>query len=196
MPKGVKYVGTDYVEKLHLPGKVSSWEGKDVSDALNINLGSDLYAFLNKYIAYQYTSRGGRSLMLTVLDAANFHFPNVCLTMSGFDIKELNKVSFDAAGRKVPATLLYADKQSRNQTYLIVYWIVIDKKIVPNWVEQKLKQLYFSLFNVERVGLMVRLDIPIGRNGVKSGLQLAEEFVSELSAAIPRNDADYLFGEL
>lgn len=196
LPKGTKYVGTNFISQLELPYIMTDWQGKDVSSNLNINLGADVYDFLSEILAYQYVKKDGKSLLFILLDAGNFHYPNVCLNMSGFQVRELDKTELHASGRTFKAHTIYSEKVRGNKKYLTLYWIVIDKEPVPNWVEQKVKQLYFSLFNKKRVGLMARLDIPIKEDNIEDGITLAKRFVSDLSQKLPPEQADYIFGEI
>jgi len=194
IPKGTRYRGSNFISQLELPHVMTDWNGKDVSSTLSINLGDDVYSFLGEFTAYQYAQKNGRSLIFIILDAGNFHFPNRCLTLSGFEVRELEKTVFNASGRTFKAHTIYSEKARKNEKFLTLYWIVIDKKPVPNWVEQKVKQLYYSLFNMKRVGLMVRIDVPIEDGNINDGLILVQQFISDLSQEFSTEQADYIFG--
>ncbi len=195
LPKGIKYRGTNFISQLKLPPVITDWYGEDVSSKININSKDEVYNFLGDFLAYQYVNKDKASLLFILLDAGNFHYPNRCLNLSGYEVKELNKTPLYAAGRTLNAYTLHAKKTS-GEEYLILYWIVIDKRPIPNWVEQKVKQLYFSLFNKKRVGLMARIDIPIQRGNFADGLILAKQFIGDLSQKLPPEQADYIFGEI
>ena len=134
----------------------------------------------------------GENLLLLILDAGNFHYPKVCFTASGFKVRELKDTEFYILNQKVNAHTVYTEKN--NEKFLVIYWISINKNIAPHWMEQKLKQLYFSLFNKKRVGLMVRLDIPIKGNNIDDAISLSREFINNLSQTLPSEHADYIFG--
>ncbi|OQX79320.1 MAG: EpsI family protein [Candidatus Omnitrophica bacterium 4484_70.1] len=185
-----KYVSPDIIPQLKIPYKISDWRGKDVAEELN--LLDNRYNFISDIFARVYINFYGESLLLLILDAGNFHHPKVCFGSSGFKIKELNDTEFNFSNHKFKAHTLYTEKN--NESFLIIYWICIDKKIV-DWTEQKIKQLFFSLFNKEKVGLMIRLDIPTKENDIEDHLKLAKEFIKHLSQNIPSEQADYLFGE-
>lgn len=191
-----KYRGTDFLSHLPIPAASGEWDGKDVSDKLNINYDKFNYSFLNNAVAYNYTNKSENSLLLILLDAGDFHYPNVCLTSAGYQVRDLPKTQLNASGRLINAHTVYTKNSRDGRNYLVLYWIVIDKKFIPNWVEQKIKQLYFSLFNKKGVGIMVRLDIPIKKDGTDQGISLARKFVQDLSRNIPSDYADYLFGEI
>jgi len=191
----IRYVGTNFVSQLKMPLIIKDWKGEDVSTKLNINYNDDRYNFLGKARAYEYSNKNGRKLFFIILDAGNFHYPNICFTSSGFKIRELKKTEFNnTKGYTFKSHTLYTEKGQEN--LLVFYWISIDKKIVPEWAEQKLKQLYFSLFNKKRVGLMIRIDIPIKKNDIEDGLSLAKQFIDDLIQTIPPEQAEYIFGQL
>jgi len=188
-----KYVGTDFISQLEIPNLLSGWQGKDITDKLNINLEDTRFGFISQIVAYEYVNASGENLLFIVLDAGNFHHPNVCFTSSGFEIRELGDTEFRISGRTFKAHTLYTERGT--ESYLSFYWISIDKKIVHKWIEQKIKQLYFSLFNKKRVGLMVRLDIPTRGENIEDARTLAKQFVRDLSQALQEEHADYIFGK-
>lgn len=194
LPRGMKYEGTKFISGLNLPLTIADWQGKDV-DA-GTSKGDDRYNFIGEMLTRQYANKSGGSLLLLVLDARDFHYPNVCFRSSGFDVKELAKTEFNAAGRIFKADTIYTERTAKNDQYLIIYWIVIDKKQIPNWVEQKSKQLFFSLFNKKSTGLLIRLDVPIIGNNTEAGFSLAKQFIKDMSVVLPAEKADYLFGEI
>jgi hypothetical protein len=79
-----------------------------------------------------------------------------------------------------------------------VQWISFADHIVVSrsrdWIEQKIKQLYFSLFNRQRVGLMVRIDIPTTKDSIKEDIALANQFINELRSNLKKVQAGYIFG--
>ncbi len=83
--------------------------------------------------------------------------------------------------------------QKNTEGFLLIYWICIDKGIV-DWTKQKIKELYFSLFNKNRVGFMIRLAIPSTEDTLEDALTLAQEFVRDLYRGLTPKDADYIFG--
>lgn len=192
LPKA-RYIGTNFISQLEIPLMMGNWRGKDVSAKLNIDYSDDRYNFLGKALAYEYSDIYGRKLLFIILDAGNFHYPNICFTSSGFKIMELKKTEFNIADHTLKSYTLYTEKGQEN--FLVFYWISIDKKIVQEWIEQKAKQLYFSLFNRKRIGLMIRIDIPIKKDNIEDGLSLAHQFINDLIQAIPSDQAEYIFGK-
>lgn len=189
LPK-VKYKSPQILPKLEIPYKMPGWLGKNMAN--EINPEDKRYNFIGDVFARAYLNKYGESLLFLILDAGNFHNPKVCFGGSGFKIRELPKLELKILNRSLKANVLYAQKGQEG--LLLVYWICIDKKTV-DWTEQKIKQLWYSLFNKEKVGLMVRLDIPVYAENLDSSLKLAREFISDISSKIPSEQADYIFGK-
>ncbi|RJO61504.1 EpsI family protein [candidate division WS5 bacterium] len=187
-----KYKGTGFVLKLNVPTTLSDWIGEDVSKELNINPTQEVFNFISDAIAYQYTNNQREKLLFIILDAGNFHHPKVCFTSAGYKIKELEDKEFKVMDHTFKTHALFTERGKEN--FLSFYWIVVDKNVVHEWIEQKLKQLYFSLFNKKRVGLMVRIDIPTTENNIKNAMNIAEDFITKMSAAFPKEDKEYIFG--
>jgi EpsI family protein len=187
-----KYIGTNFISNLNIPFEFSEWMGKDVTSYLNINTEETQFNFINDALARNFVSMNGQPLIFIVLDAGNFHHPKNCFTSAGYKIKELNDTEFHTLNRTFKTHTLYTERAG--ESFLSFYWIVIDKKIVHQWVEQKLKQLYFSMFNKKRVGLMIRIDIPTREDNIESATILAKQFINDLGQIIPPENADYMFG--
>lgn len=190
-----KYEGTTFISGLDLPQKIADWQGKDVDTGAS--KGDDRYNYIGEILAREYINKNtGNGLLLLILNARDFHYPNICFRSSGFDVKELEKTEFHASGRTFKANTIFTERVAKNEKYLIIYWIVIDKKPVPNWVEQKVKQLFFSLFNKKSTGLLIRLDVPIINNNTENSFLSAKQFINDLSAVLPEEKADYILGKV
>ena len=191
VPKA-KYVGTNFIPELNIPFTFSTWQGKDVSQSLNINAANTNFNFINNGLAYSYVNHSGQNLLFIVLDAGNFHHPKVCFTGAGYKIRELPDSDFHIPSRNLKAHTLYTEKE--NASFLSLYWIVIDKNLAHDWIEQKFKQFYYSLFNKQRIGLMIRIDIPVTEDTIKAASMTAKQFIGDLSVALKPKDADYILG--
>ncbi len=189
-----KYTGTNFISHLEIPYHISGLVGQDVKEALDLNTEDEKYGFISEALAYEYTNYEGNKLIFIILNAADFHHPNVCLTGAGFKIKELRDTEFNISGRSFRAHTLYSKKGE--ESFLSLYWISIDKKIANEWIEQKVKQLYFSMFNRKRIGLMIRIDIPVKDENIDTALTLARQFVSALESSLPPEKAEYIFGKI
>lgn len=189
LPK-VKYKSPQILSKLEIPYKMPGWRGKDIAN--EINPQDKRYNFIGDVFSRVYFNRYGENLLFLILDAGNFHNPKVCFGSSGSTVKELPDLQLKALNSEFKAHVLYTQKG--NDGLLLVYWICIDKKPV-DWTEQKIKQLWYSMFNKEKAGLMVRLDIPAREETLDSSLKLAKEFISDISSVIPQDQAEYIFGK-
>lgn len=188
----VKYTGTNFLSSISIPSSLPEWKGANITPDLLVNKGDDKYNFISETIAYQYVNREEKKLIFIVLDAANFHHPKVCFTNSGFKTRDLPDAVFHVSNRLIKAHSLLTENGS--DTFLSFYWICIDKKITYQWIEQKMKQIFFSLFNKKRVGLMVRVDIPLKENNIEGTVNLAQQFIDELFVSMPPVQAEYIFG--
>jgi len=188
-----KYMGKAVTAKImdSIPLNAGSWSGKDVGD-MGDDLEDDVYNFLSRVFARYYVNAAdiNEKAFLIVLDAGNFHYPKVCFEGAGFASEELPGRELDLPGGKVKAHIMLNEK--KDEKLLSIYWICIDKKIVPTWAGQKLKQLYYSLFNKERVGLMVRVDIHM--DDMEESIKIGEKFLGSIYEAIPSESRDYIFG--
>ena len=192
MPQA-EYKGSGYISKLKVPDSFSGWTGRDVRKEVGLgNLDSATYNFVSGAIANQYINPNKGSLLFIILDAGNFHHPKVCFTGAGFEIKDLPDIELRIGNRTLIAHALYTTKNRTNT--LSLYWIVIDKNIAHEWIEQKAKQLLFSLFGKQRVGLMVRVDIPATEDTIDEAMVLAKEFINDLSMNLQSEDVDYILG--
>ena len=187
-----QYVGTGFISKLNLPLSINNWDGRDMTNTLNLDFDKSWNKFISEVMIYEYINKAGNRLNFILLDAGNFHHPNVCFTASGYEITELKDTEFNIAGRSFTAHTLFTQKE--NESNLSFYWIIIDKEIVHSWITQKIKQLYFSLFNRERVGLMVRIDIPLTGDNTDEAILLAKEFINDISQNMQPKNVDYIFG--
>lgn len=189
LPK-TKYHSPDILSKLNIPVNFYYWSSQDISNTLNPN---DLrYNFISRFFAREYTNKYRQKLSFLILDAGNFHNPKICFGSSGFKITDLPVQEIKINNRILKTHAAFYEKPG--ESYVIVYWICINKKTV-DWAQQKLLQLTYSLFNKEKTGLMVRLDIPATAQTTDNALKLAKEFITQIAQEIPQEQADYLFGK-
>jgi len=188
LPKA-EYKSPDIMSRLDIPLRLANWQGEDISGQLNLD---DMrYNFINKVFAREYKKPNGENLMFIILDAGNFHNPKVCFQSSGYKIKDLTETQFNVKGRAIRAHTVYFERDAEG--LLVIYWMCINKKIV-DWNQQKIIQLWYSLFNKEKTGLMARLDIPASGSSLDRCVSLAKEFISDVSSAMPQEQLEYLFG--
>jgi len=188
-----KYKSTDTLSKINIPVAMTGWQSMDVSGSMKSKMeDQEVYNFVGDVFARVYGNFLGERLLLLVLDAGNFHNPKVCYGSSGYKITELDDIELTAGGKTFKAHALSMDKGGEGLT--MVYWICIDKKIV-GWTEQKFIELWSSIFQKKKAGLMVRLDIPTRKGGTDTALRLAKDFVKDLSRSLTPEQSEYLFGK-
>ena len=185
-----KYTSPDILGKLNVPYSLRNWRSEDASNTIK-QQKDDKYNFISDIFARIYGTRYGDSLLFIILDAGNFHHPKVCFGSSGYKIKELEETQFTVPKGQFKAKTLLALKGDTG--YVLVYWMVINKKKV-NWTEQKIKQLWFSLLNRDREGLMMRLDIPVTDSNPKAAISIAQRFIADISREMSTEDQEHVFG--
>jgi EpsI family protein len=186
-----RYESPDIFSLVSIPERLPEWVSKDVSGELNTK--DDRYRFISDIFARNYFNTLGReSLLFMMLDAGNFHNPKVCFGASGFKVEDLGMLELDAQGKMFQAYAVYAGKDGEGT--LIIYWITINQSIV-NWTEQKLQQFWYSILNKQKIGLMIRVDIPTKEDRIESSLLMARRFVRTLAAELPEEEFNYIFGK-
>ncbi len=191
LPKA-KYVGTGFISTLNIPKSISDWEAKDITKEIGLNVNISKYDFVSEALAYRYVNKEGKSIIFIILDAANFHHPKACFTGAGYKINDLKDKDFNFSDHTIKTHNLFTTRGKESS--LSFYWIVIDRNIAHEWIEQKYKQLVFSLFGKKRVGLMIRVDIPAEEKEIEGATILAEQFMLDLRRSIPSDQVDYIFG--
>jgi len=184
-----KYSGTDILSQLKIPYRLDTWQGADVEQGLDLE--DKKYNFISQTIEREYINAAGKNLSLSIMNADNFHNPKVCSNAAGFKVKELNDVELKVANRTIRTNAIYA--QSGDEGYLLIYWMCINKDIV-DWTEQKIKQLWYSLFNENKIGLMIRLDVPTDEDNIDDAHILANDFITALCNTLNQDDLDYIIG--
>ena len=185
-----KYEGTNILDNLNIPKSFPGWRSYDISKELDLK--DERYNFISDAFARVYLNRKGEAILLLVLDAGNFHNPKVCYTSTGFNVQELEKVRFDLSSTSVDANALYMERQESGMALL--YWLIIDKKPVT-WTQQKVLELWSSLFNKKKTGLMVRMEIPLNKGRTQEeALALSREFIQSLNQSLTTEQKSYLFG--
>ena len=189
LPRSV-YKSPEILSSISIPSEMDHWKSRDVSAQLNLN--DRRYNFIGGFVARQYVSDLGESLLFLVIDAINFHHPRGCFDSSGFLVHRLDDLSLKAAGKQWTAQAYFMEKGSAS--VVVVYWVCVDKKAV-NWAEQRLQQLYYSLLGNKKAGFLLRLDIPARKERTDLALATAKDFIQSIGSGIPPEQAAYLFGE-
>ncbi len=184
-----KYQSPQILSKISIPFETETWQSRNISGKLNLK--DRRYNFLGSFIARQYASDLGESLLFLVVDAINFHHPRGCFDSSGFLVHSMGDLTLEAGNRKWKAQAYFMEKG--RESVVVVYWICIDKKVV-NWAEQRVDQIYYSLFGQKKTGFLLRLDIRAKKERVDLALITAKDFIRNIGSKIPPEQADYFFG--
>jgi len=184
-----KYTSPDVLSTFKIPARMKYWQSRDVSDRLDIR--DKRYAFVSKILVRQYVNDLGESLLFMVLDAGNFHHPKVCFSASGFSPMPQPDIQTDIRGKKINVKSIYMQK--KDASVLVVYWITINGRPV-NWTSQKFAEFYYSLIGKQKTSFMGRMDIPVHNGNIAASVELAKEFIKDLSGEITETEASLLFG--
>lgn len=184
-----KYQGEEILKKINIPWRMSGWQSRNI--AYQLKTGDDRYNFIGDIFARMYANRYGEKLLFLVLDAGNFHNPKVCYGGSGFGIEDLNSTKIETKFSTIEAQTLFAKKEKSGT--LIIYWLCINKKLA-SWSEQKTIELWNTLLNKKKTGLMVRVEVPTDKDHLNESIRLAQEFFVSIANSINKEDAEFIFG--
>ena len=185
-----QYVSPNILPTLHIPMEFAGWKAKDISKELN---RQETYSFISNIFARIYRNAQGQELLLLILDAGNFHNPKVCYGASGYINTDLPDTALNTPNKQFSATTVFLKKGQTN--LVILYWLCINKKLV-SWTGQKMQELFYSLLNKQKTGLMVRIDVPISKEeGKAQAAQFAHQFVKDLSQQLSPQELEYIFGK-
>ena len=156
-----------------------------------LNLNDLRFNFISEVVAKEFRSDLGERVLMLLIDAGNFHHPKVCFGGSGYTVHSVEDIEAKTPFGTMKAKALFMEKG--RDSSLVVYWICINGKVV-DWTRQKIDELWYTVFNKEKIGLMGRLDIPCRRETVGKASETARDLIKSLSHAMPAEDAVYLFG--
>ncbi|MCG8430629.1 MAG: EpsI family protein [Candidatus Omnitrophica bacterium] len=185
-----EYAGVNILKELRIPHAFAGWRSQDASWQLDMQ--DDRYNFITDAFLRLYQNRQGDQIMFLILDAGNFHNPKVCYTSSGFSVQELEDVESKTRHNTFKAQALYLEKEPDALTML--YWLCIDRKMV-DWTGQKMIELWSSLMNRKKAGLMVRLEIHAGIKTREECIALGQDFIRTLQNYLTTEEKEYLFGK-
>ncbi|HPS20790.1 MAG TPA: exosortase-associated EpsI family protein [Candidatus Omnitrophota bacterium] len=193
-----KYEGKEVVLSVmqNVPDIFGRWRGRNVDSGVNDE--NPIYNFISKISSKFYYDLylPERGVMFTLLDAGNFHYPKICMRGGGKETTDFAPRTINVGGKEITVQMVLAeDPKDKKSGNLTVYWISIDKKPVKEWIQHKLHQLVYSLFNRKSVGLMVRADIRCTRDNVDDGVKYVEKFFNDLYKDLPQDSREYIFGK-
>ena len=165
-----------------------------------VTVSPDIQAELDKIysqtVTRTYINSRGERIMLAVAYGGDqsrttqVHKPEVCYPMQGFQISELVNGMLDTGAGSIPIMRLVAMQGPRVEP--ITYWIAVGDTVVRGALEQNLARLKYGLTGTVPEGILVRVS-NISRDAAKS-YALQEQFVSQMLAAMPKDEAARLIG--
>jgi EpsI family protein len=185
-----QYTSLNILNEIKIPESFADWRSIDVSDKLNLN--DQRYNFISEIFARLYQNRRGDQILFLILDAGNFHNPKVCFDAAGFLVREKDSAEFITQNNSFKANALHMD--SEKSVITMYYWLCLDKKVV-GWAGQKVIELWASLINKKKAGLMVRLEVPARGKTEKQCFDFAQSFLKDLDDNLTNKQREYLFGK-
>jgi len=175
-----------------IPDAFGRWRGRNID--VEIDREQPVYNFLSKALSKFYYDLylPDKGVFFVLLDAGNFHYPKICMMGGGMKTTDLPQRTIDVQGNKIPLYLILAEGEQ--STSLITYWICIDKHLVTRWSEQKIRQLFYTMFNKKSTGFMIRADIICPDGDIDKGVQYVEKFFNDMYKDLPDETREYLFG--
>jgi EpsI family protein len=154
--------------------------------------------FLNDVLFRTYQRGDGKILMLAIAYGAdqkqNFsiHVPEGCYRAAGSDVTSIGVVNdADIPGLELKR-LLIKDKE---KTEPMQYWIILNGKVITSHFERKLKQIYYSLFNVNAGGVLVRVSSFSSDKDFQNDYDIQRSFINDLYKTVNPELRHLLFGE-
>ncbi|MBC8414332.1 MAG: exosortase-associated EpsI family protein [Nitrospira sp.] len=187
-----EYSGNTYIPRNKIPSSFADWRGKDMSHALFLDISNvDALAYTRSF-AYEYVNSSGQEIILVISHAGSYHYPKVCLSESGYVMHDLEDEEIVMHNRKLKTSVIYTENYGDD--FISLYWVTMNKEVIINWTDIKLKQLYYSIFDKDLVGFIVRVDVPADRSDIVESIAIAKQFITELNTSINNEFSDYILG--
>lgn len=188
--KNQTYQAAGIFQKLDLPRQIDGWNGQEVKQ--DLQLGQGLFSYIGAYQMLKYKHQDGRIIFVTLMDAGNFHHPKLCFKGSGYVAQEHANTLLNLQHKTMSVETTFFKKPRENT--LVIYWLTVNQHHV-NWTEQKAWDLLFRLLGKKREGLIVRIDVLTGSQGVNQSIEAVKDFTRSLSEHVDENTRLYLFGD-
>jgi EpsI family protein len=153
--------------------------------------------FLNDVLFRTYKREDGKTIMLAIAYGAdqkqNFsiHVPEGCYRAAGSDVTSIGVVNDADIPNLELKRLLVKDKE---KTEPMQYWIVLNGKVITNHFERKIKQIYYSLFNVQAGGVLVRVSSLSNDKDFQNDYEIQRSFINALYKSLNPELRRLLFG--
>ncbi|OHE59531.1 MAG: EpsI family protein [Thermodesulfovibrio sp. RBG_19FT_COMBO_42_12] len=176
-----------------IPEEVGGWQMIDEQTSM----GTSASEFLNDVLFRTYKREDGKTIILAIAYGAdqkqNFsiHVPEGCYRAAGSDVTSIGVVNdADIPGLELKR-LLIRDKE---KTEPMQYWIVLNGRVITSHFERKIKQVYYSLFNVQAGGVLVRVSSLSNDKEFQKDYEIQRSFINELYKTVDPELKNLLFG--
>jgi EpsI family protein len=160
-------------------------------------MGKSSSEFLNDVLFRTYQRRDGKAIMLAIAYGADqkqsfsIHVPEGCYRAAGSDVTSIGVVNdADIPGLELKR-LLIRDKE---KTEPMQYWIVLNGRIITSHFERKIKQVYYSLFNVQAGGVLVRVSSLSNDKDFQNDYEIQRAFINALYKSLNPELRELMFG--
>lgn len=182
-----------------IPKRFAGWEidPRMAPVTVSPDVQAELDKIYSETVSRTYVNANGDRVMLAIAyggdqsRATQVHKPEVCYPMQGFQISSMAKAVLQTAEGRIPIMHLVATQGPRVEP--ITYWIAVGDTIVRGALEQNLARLKYGLTGTVPDGILVRVST-ISRDS-KAAYALQQQFVSDLLAALPPEQAARLIGK-
>jgi EpsI family protein len=176
-----------------IPEEIGEWQMLEQQT----NMGKSTSEFLNDVLFRTYKRRDGKTIILAIAYGADqkqhfsIHVPEGCYRAAGSDVTSIGVVNdADIPGLEVKR-LLVRDKEN---TEPMQYWIVLNGRVITNHFERKIKQIYYSLFNVHAGGVLVRVSSLSNDKDFQNDYVMQRSFIDALYKSLNPELRRLLFG--
>jgi EpsI family protein len=176
-----------------IPEEVGGWQMIDEQTSM----GTSASEFLNDVLFRTYKREDGKTIILAIAYGAdqkqNFsiHVPEGCYRAAGSDVTSIGVVNdADIPGLELKR-LLIRDKE---KTEPMQYWIVLNGRVITSHFERKIKQVYYSLFNVQAGGVLVMVSSLSNDKEFQKDYEIQRSFINELYKTVDPELKNLLFG--
>src|SRR4030043_639094 len=176
-----------------IPEEVGGWQMIDEQTSM----GTSASEFLNDVLFRTYKREDGKTIILAIAYGAdqkqNFsiHVPEGCYRAAGSDVTSIGVVNDGEMPGLELKRLLIRDKE---KTEPMQYWIVLNGRVITSHFERKIKQVYYSLFNVQAGGVLVRGSSLSNDKDFQKDYEIQRSFINELYKTVDPELKNLLFG--
>ncbi|MBI5027179.1 MAG: EpsI family protein [Nitrospirae bacterium] len=153
--------------------------------------------FLNDVLFRTYKRHDGKTISLAIAYGADqrqhfsIHVPEGCYRAAGFDVTSFGIANMDTPGLELKKLLV----KGQGRTEPMLYWIVLNGKVVTNHFERKIKQVYYSIFGAQSDGVLVRVSSLSTDKDFQQDYEIQKAFIAVLYKTLNPELRRLLFGD-